>query len=105
MDIAHNMPKTTDTGVKFISAKDLLDDGTINFEYGVKRISEEDFGSLSKRIAPRRGDIIYSRIGVIGKARIVKTDERFVVSYSCCVIRPILVDVEYLNYYLDSGIV
>jgi type I restriction enzyme S subunit len=106
VDIAHQMPKSVDDGVKFISAKDLLDDGTINFERNIKLISEEDFENLAKRVRPQRGDIIYSRIGArLGKARIVNTDEKFMVSYSCCVIRPLLFDLEYLNFYLDSGIV
>lgn len=106
-DIDHNMPKAVDVGgVKFLSAKDLLDDGTINFEQNVKHISEEDFIRLSRKVVPRRNDIIYSRIGArLGKARIVETDERFLVSYSCCVIRPIFLNNKYLNYYLDSGIV
>ncbi|MCP4535850.1 MAG: type I restriction endonuclease subunit S, partial [Chloroflexi bacterium] len=106
-DIDHNMPKAVDAGgVKFISAKDLLNDGTLNLEHNVKHISEEDYQRLSRKIAPQRGDIIYSRIGAkLGKARVVETDERFLVSYSCCTIRPILVDIWYLNRYLDSGIV
>jgi len=106
VDIAHQMPKSVDNGVKFISAKDLLDDGTINFERNIKLISEEDFENLAKRVLPQRGDIIYSRIGArLGKARVVKTYEKFMVSYSCCIVRPFLFDVEYLNFYLDSGIV
>ncbi|MCG3140487.1 MAG: hypothetical protein HDKAJFGB_01553 [Anaerolineae bacterium] len=105
IDPTHHMPKTVERGVKFISAKDLLNDGTINFERDIKLISEEDFASMSRRLLPQRGDIIYSRIGArLGKARIVNTNERFMISYSCCLIRP-LIEAEYLNLYLDSGIV
>ncbi len=105
-DIDHKMPKAVDEGgVKFLSAKDLLDDGTLNFEHNIKYISEEDFQRLSRKAIPQQNDIIYSRIGArLGKARVVFTDERFLVSYSCCIVRPIhLLDVLYLNYYLDSG--
>ena len=104
-DVNHKMPRAVVDGVKFISAKDLVSGGRINLENDVKRISEEDFAQLGKRVIPQRGDIIYSRIGTIGKSRIVKTDERFMVSYSLCVIRPSNVNANYLNYYLDSGIV
>lgn len=104
-DIDHKMPKAVSKGVKFLSAKDLLDNGTINLSDSVKHISEEDFKYYSKRIIPQRSDIIFSRIGTIGKARIVNTDERFLVSYSCCTIRPIQINVNFLNYFLDSGIV
>ena len=103
-DIEHKMPKSVEKGIKFISAKDLLDDGTINFG-NVKYISEDDYERLSKRIKPCKGDIIFSRIGTIGKSRIVNTNEKFLVSYSCCVIRPLSIDLKYLNYYLDSGLV
>jgi len=89
-DINHVMPVAVEHGVPFLSAKDLLDDGTLNFTNDIKMISEEDFANLSKKICPRRGDIIYSRIGAcLGKARLVETDERFLVSYSCCVVRVI----------------
>ena len=87
-DINHEMPEAVGDGVLFLSAKDLLDDGTLNFETDVKMISEEDYERLSQKIRPRRGDIIYSRIGAaLGKARLVETDAKFNVSYSCCVVR------------------
>ena len=37
------MPKAVDIGVPFLSVKDLLDDGTLNFTKDVKQISEDDF--------------------------------------------------------------
>ncbi len=86
-DVNHEMPKAVYEGVPFLSAKDLLDDGTLNFTNDVKMISEEDFENLSKKIRPQRDDIIYSRIGTLGKARLVQTDQQFSVSYSCCVVR------------------
>lgn len=87
-DINHVMPAAVESGVPFLSAKDLLDDGTLNFTKDIKMISEEDFEVLSRKICPRRGDIIYSRIGAcLGKARLVETDQRFLISYSCCVVR------------------
>ena len=103
-DIDHKMPKEDENGMPFISAKDLKDDGTISFE-NVKKISEEDFNRLSKKIKPELNDIIYSRIGAkLGKARKVKTSISFIVSYSCCTIKPNknLVNVDFLCYFLDS---
>ena len=106
-DIDHSMPKAVNSGgVKFLSAKDLLDNGTINFTNEIKHISEEDFLRLGRKIIPQRNDIIYSRIGAkLGKARIVDSDERFIVSYSCCTVRTINPDIKYLNFVLDSGFV
>ncbi|HMS38811.1 MAG TPA: restriction endonuclease subunit S [Pyrinomonadaceae bacterium] len=106
-DIDHNMPKAVKNGgVKFLSAKDLLNDGTINFDKDIKYISEEDFNRLGRKIIPKKNDIIYSRIGArLGKARIVENDERFIVSYSCCTIRTLNPSVKFLNSLLDSGFV
>jgi len=86
-DIDHNMPKATNAGYPFISAKDLTEDGDISFR-NVKRISEADFLRLSRKTKPRVGDIIYSRIGAIGRASLVRIDTDFLASYSCCTIRP-----------------
>jgi type I restriction enzyme S subunit len=104
-DIDHQMPKAVTNGVKFISAKDLLDDGTLNLTREVKLISETDYLRLSRKAKPQRNDIIYSRIGTVGKARLVETDERFLVSYSCCIVRPLIINPKYLMGYLDSGVV
>jgi type I restriction enzyme S subunit len=104
-DIDHNMPKEDENGLPFISAKDLKDDGTISFE-NVKKISIDDFNRLSRKIKPEFNDIIYSRIGAkLGKARKVKTDIPFLVSYSCCTIKPntALVNTDFLCYFLDSS--
>lgn len=107
-DINHEMPVAVEQGIPFISAKDLLDDGTLNFEKDIKKISEEDFIRLSKKICPKRNDIIYSRIGAcLGKARIVEVDIKFLVSYSCCVIRlrQELAKPIFFKYVLDSELV
>jgi len=107
-DINHVMPVAVDSGVPFLSAKDLLDDGTLNFTSDIKMISESDFMTLSKKICPRRGDIIYSRIGAcLGKARLVETDERFLVSYSCCVVRVIeaIACPRFIQHLLDGEMI
>jgi len=105
-DIDHKMPKAVDNGVLFLSAKDLLNDGTINYTDDVKMISEEDFLRLSRKALPQKNDIIYSRIGAcLGKARVVTKDIRFIVSYSCCTIRPVIIDSTFLASILDGDFV
>ena len=105
-DIDHKMPKAVDDGVLFLSAKDLLNDGTINYTNGVKMISEEDFLRLSRKALPQKNDIIYSRIGAcLGKARVVTKEIRFLASYSCCTIRPLIIDSIFLASILDGNFV
>ena len=100
------MPKSVNDGVLFLSAKDLLNDGTINYDVDVKRISEEDYLRLSKKAVPQINDIIYSRIGAcLGKARVVNRNVRFLVSYSCCTIRPLMIDSTFLALILDGNFV
>ena len=105
-DIDHNMPKSVQEGIPFISAKDLSDHGEISFE-NTKYISKEDFSKLSKKIKPEKGDIIYSRIGTVGRAAIVKVNFDFLASYSCCMIKPnnTLINTDYLAYYLTSDLI
>jgi type I restriction enzyme S subunit len=104
VDVDHNMPKAVEKGVPFISAKDLKDDGSIDFSTP-KMISEEDFIRLSRKMHIIRDDIIYSRIGArLGKARLVSVDKRFLISYSCCLIRPLheFINKRFLLLFLDS---
>ena len=103
-DIDHKMPRAVDVGVPFLSARDLKDGGVLDFS-NPKYISEEDFTRLSRKVLPKRNDIIYSRIGArLGKARLVEVDTRFLISYSCCLIRPKheFIDKRYLQIFLDS---
>jgi type I restriction enzyme, S subunit len=86
-DINHEMPEAVSEGVPFLSAKDLDDNGRLNFSEDVKLISREDFNRLSRKIKPETGDIVYTRIGTIGRAALVSADKEFLVSYSCCIIR------------------
>ncbi|MFC1577605.1 restriction endonuclease subunit S [Thermodesulfobacteriota bacterium] len=101
-DIDHKMPKAVEQGVPFISAKDLTGDGKIVFD-NVKQISLEDYLRLSRKIKPDRGDIIFSRIGTIGRASIVDVDFDFIASYSCCTIKPLEeINNRYLCFFLGS---
>jgi type I restriction enzyme S subunit len=105
-DIDHKMPEAVTDGVKFLSAKDLLDEGTLNLTDNIKLISHADYERLSRKVKPQRNDIIYSRIGArLGKARLVETDEKFLVSYSCCTIRPLIVNPKFLAKFLNSEFV
>ena len=93
-------------GIPFISAKDITEDGEIIFD-GVKQISDKSFNRLSRKICPKNGDIILSRIGTIGRVGLVRSNRKFLMSYSCCVIRIMnsKVDPTYLSYMLKSEMI
>ena len=106
-DIDHNMPKATSeqTGIPFLSAKDINDDNSLNFSHNVKYISLDDYIRLGRKMTPRLGDIVFSRIGSLGKVGVVRDNTKFLISYSCCIIRPASINLEYLKYYLMSPII
>jgi|APSaa5957512535_1039671.scaffolds.fasta_scaffold07270_2 type I restriction enzyme, S subunit len=102
-DIEHKMPKGTESGIPFVSVKDIATE-EIDFSK-TKYISKEDHIRLSKRCLPKKGDILYSRIGVkLGIARIVKVSKEFGISYSLCLIKSNkkMIDPVYLTYFLNS---
>jgi len=84
-DIDHKMPKAIKDGYPFVSPRDFYDQ-RIDFD-NAKKISKEDFDYLSQKISPERGDLIYPRYGTIGENVLVATDVKFVVSYSCAVVK------------------
>ena len=83
-DIDHKMPKEVVDGIPYISPRDFKETD-IDF-INAKKISQEDFDNLSKKMKPKRGDIIFPRYGTIGTIRLVNVDFNFLVSYSCCTI-------------------
>ena len=74
-DGAHSTPKYTDSGVPFISVKD-VSSGVLSFD-SAKHISESEHRELYKRCDPKRGDILLTKVGTTGIPVIVDTDEEF----------------------------
>jgi hypothetical protein len=50
-DVDHKMPKAQEKGIPYVSTKDFLQDGQINFEKA-KKISGEDYKKLCRKIYP-----------------------------------------------------
>ena len=100
-DIDHKMPTKTTDGIKFISANN-LNGNEIDFE-NTEFISKDDYLYHSKKFNAEKNDILISRIGSIGVARIICTDEPFIASYSVALIKPKKdIDSKFLQYYLNS---
>ena len=93
-DGAHHTPVYIDTGVPFISVKDLTK-GSISFE-NTRFVSDETHKELSARCNPEFGDMLLTKVGTTGVARYVDVDRPF----------SLFVSVALLKYYqpaLDSG--
>ena len=101
-DIDHKMPEAVDNGIPYISPTNFIGNNEIDFD-NCKKISQNSFNELSRKIRPNYGDIIFSRYATLGAVRIVKDSRDFLVSYSCVIIKPNeRVLSEYLYYYLLS---
>ncbi|MBD2316022.1 restriction endonuclease subunit S [Pseudanabaena sp. FACHB-1050] len=74
-DGVHQTPKYLDTGIPFISIKD-INGKTVSFN-DCKYISQEEHQQINLRCNPERGDILICRIGTLGRATIVDTDRCF----------------------------
>ena len=102
-DIDHYMPKSVEDGIPYIMTGDFIGNNDLDFK-NAKKISMEDYETLSKKIKPEFNDIIIARYATVGTIRIVKTNKPFLVSYSCAIIKTDkkLLNPDYLAYYIKS---
>lgn len=95
-------PTYVDAGVPFLSVKDITG-GCIDFT-NTKFITEEEYNSLPYGAKPRRGDILFARVGTIGAPQIVETDKEFGTFVSLGFFRPKseLINRKYIAYWIKS---
>jgi type I restriction enzyme S subunit len=84
VDGTHRTPKYTNTGIPFISAKDIAA-GAMSFDR-CRYISGEEFEILADRCRPKRGDVLVQKSGSIGEVAVVDTDRPFTLFESVALI-------------------
>ncbi|MBL7495660.1 restriction endonuclease subunit S [Frankia sp. CNm7] len=101
-DGEHLTPKRESEGIKLLSARNVRD-GYIDFE-NVDYIGPEEHARIRRRCDPRRGDILISCSGTIGRVAPVETDEPFSLVRSAALVRPrtSTVTTDYLASYLRT---
>lgn len=104
VDGTHHTPTYLDSGVPFISVKDIRN-GTIDFSY-TKYISQNEHIELSKRCDVKIGDLLITKSGTIGRTAIVKTEREFSLFVSVALLKPAsnLVNMEFINIALQKWI-
>ncbi|MEN6316156.1 MAG: restriction endonuclease subunit S [Clostridiaceae bacterium] len=104
-DGTHSTPKYTETGVPFISVKD-MSSGKLDFSY-TKHISKAEHDTLFKRCNPEYGDLLISKVGTTGVPAIVNTEMPFSLFVSVALMKfsHDLIDVQYLYYMVFSPLV
>lgn len=75
VDGTHHTPDYTDSGIPFISAKDIRDI-KINFEEA-RFISDSQHKDLIKRCRPRKNSVLFTKSGTIGRVALVDIDFEF----------------------------
>lgn len=83
-DGTHHTPEYTDSGVKFISVKDIYNE-KVNFD-NCKYISEDTHKNLIERCNPEKGDLLITKSGTIGRLAIVP-DEKFSLFVSVALVK------------------
>ena len=101
-DIDHWMPKSVEHGIPYVMTGDFIGVNELDFK-NAKKVSCEDYKQLSRKIKPEVGDVLFARYASIGTVRLVKTKRKFLISYSCAIIKPIkYIYGDFLYYYFQS---
>lgn len=74
-DGAHHTPTYIDTGIPFLSVKD-ISGGKIDFSK-VKYISKEEHDILYKRCNPEKNDVLLTKVGTTGIAKVIDVEKEF----------------------------
>lgn len=101
-DGPHFSPTYVDDGILFLSARNIKVDGWSLED--AKFISENDYNEFSKRIIPEKGNILYTKGGTTGIARVVDLEEIFQVWVHVAVLKidQSIADPYYISYSLNS---
>lgn len=73
-------PEYVDEGVYFLSAKD-ISGGKVNFEEA-KKVSVDTYENAAYGSKPRKGDVLFCRVGTIGKPQVIYGDVEFCIFVS-----------------------
>jgi type I restriction enzyme S subunit len=84
-DGTHVTPRYVAEGIPFISVKDITS-GVISFDSS-RRITREQHDDLTKRCRPERDDILLTKVGTIGYAKVIDVDREFSIFVSLALLK------------------
>lgn len=98
-DGTHHTPKYTEQGIPFLRVTDITGSNDSK-----KFISREEHDALIKRCHPERNDILYTKNGTIGVAKIIDWDYEFSIFVSLCLMKPKhnIINNIYLETFLNT---
>ena len=104
-DGTHHTPQYTETGVPFLSVKD-ISSGKINFST-TRFISEQEHHELIKRCHPEKGDVLLTKVGTTGIAVPINTNKEFGIFVSVSLLKLVqnFIDTDYVTQLINSPLV
>lgn len=105
VDGVHHTPRYVEHGVPFVTVKNLTASESIDFS-DLNYISREDHEIFKRRAFPQSGDVLVTKDGTLGVARVVKNGHpEFSIFVSVALLRPIRskIDAEWLFVFFDTG--
>ena len=101
-DGTHKTPKYIDSGVPFVSVKDIYDN-QIHLN-NTKFISQEEHEELYKRCNPEYDDILLTKSGTIGRTAVIKTKNEFSLFVSVALLKNYknVIDSSYLSLNIQD---
>jgi type I restriction enzyme, S subunit len=101
-DGTHYTPPNVGRGVPFLTVKDVSENG-LDFE-NCSQISRSEYETAARQnSAPKRGDVLFSKDGTVGKVHLVREDREFAVLSSLAILRPASdLDAAYLAHFLRT---
>ena len=104
-DGTHKTPKYTESGIPFVSVKN-MSSGRLSFT-NTKFVSKEESDILNQRCNPEKGDLLLSKVGTTGIPVIVDVDFQFSLFVSLALIKffPNLIDSSFFVYSIYSPLV
>lgn len=85
-DGTHKTPTYVASGIPFVTVKNIVG-GELDLSV-VKYVSLDEHRELTRRVKPKRGDVLVSKDGTIGVPCPVRTDDEFSIFVSVALIRP-----------------
>jgi len=101
-DRDHRTPVYVERGVPLISPRDFTENG-IDLS-NLKQVDVSELTAFVKKCKPEKGDVLYSRIGTIGEARLLDFNFNFVALHSIALVKPIEngLSSKFLLYFLQT---
>ena len=102
VDGDHNPPKNSGSGIPIYSATN-IHDGKLNMNEAQRWITEEQYLKHCKRLMARKGCVLLTIVGTIGRTAVVTDNVPFALQRSVCVIGAINLNPNYLSLFLESA--